>query len=185
MDQNSKGRGRGRPASDNAWASRAVEQQRTSKAGGGSKQPENPNVTTRKFVEACAEIKANVQKHVAKMGQEAADDSEESEGEGTANDSEIISSIFVGYRKAGAEATKTEQVLKDSMKTGAMVCLICISSIKKNEAIWSCSEKCYCSFHLNCIQRWAKDSIYFQSEAAADHLSPGQTVDTKKFKWCW
>jgi NF-X1-type zinc finger protein NFXL1 len=25
--------------------------------------------------------------------------------------------------------------------------------------VWNC-HKCYCVFHLNCIQRWSKDSIY-------------------------
>ncbi len=35
------------------------------------------------------------------------------------------------------------------------------------------------------IFRWAKDSIFFQTEAAAERLSPNEVVDPRKFCWCW
>ena len=44
---------------------------------------------------------------------------------------------------------------------GSGSCLICICDVKKKDAIWSC-EQCHCVMHLQCIQRWAKDSIYQQ-----------------------
>jgi hypothetical protein len=58
---------------------------------------------------------------------------------------------------------RTREVLLDSLKrgTGATSCLICISGIKKSDPIWNC-ESCYCTFHLNCIQRWARDNIFQQ-----------------------
>jgi len=185
MDRGSnRGRGRGLPTTQqNVWTKRTEQQVSNAapsptvkKSSGGS----------RKFEEACAEIKANVDKHVAKMAKESVDDSDSGEDEdNNLNENDIISTVFGGYgQKDGSEISRTAQVLKDSLRSGAAVCLICIASVKKSEALWSCS-KCYCSMHLTCIQRWAKDSIYFQSEAAADHLPPGQVVDSKKFNWCW
>ena len=50
-------------------------------------------------------------------------------------------------------------ILKIILGSGA--CLICICDVKKRDAIWSC-EQCHCVMHLQCIQRWAKDSIYQQ-----------------------
>lgn len=184
MDQ--QGRGRGGPA-PNVWASRAEAQ---SKVKAPTNRQQNANKTstkdhprsTRKFEEACAEIKANVDKHVAKLNQEFGDSS--SEEEESTNDTDIISTVFNLYGKSGAELVKIEQVLKDSLRSGTSICLICIASVKKSDSIWSCS-KCYCSLHLTCIQRWAKDSIYFQTEAASDQLAPGQIVDPRKFNWCW
>ena len=126
-----------------------------------------------------------MKKNLLRLAEEAGDDASSSEDDGNENDVDIISSVLNLYdKKSGAELAKTEQALRDSLKTGATVCLICISSVKKSDSIWSCS-KCYCSLHLPCIQRWAKDSIFFQTEAASDHLAPGQTVDPKKFNWCW
>ena len=50
-------------------------------------------------------------------------------------------------------------ILKIILGSGS--CLICICDVKKRDAIWSC-EQCHCVMHLQCIQRWAKDSIYQQ-----------------------
>lgn len=47
--------------------------------------------------------------------------------------------------------------LMNAFNSGA-ICLICISKVKKTEKIWSC-EKCYCFFHLPCLQRWANNSL--------------------------
>jgi NF-X1-type zinc finger protein NFXL1 len=185
MDQQGKGRGRGAPA-QNVWTNRAEVQSKNSKAG----RPQNTSNplskekshSTRKFEEACAEIKANVDKHVAKLSEGVGDSS--SEEEETNNDTDIISTVFNLYGKSSTELAKVEQVLKDSLRSGTSVCLICIDSVKKSDFIWSCA-KCYCTLHLSCIQRWAKDSIYFQTEAASDHLAPGQHVNPRKFNWCW
>jgi len=34
-------------------------------------------------------------------------------------------------------------------------------SYRKQDAIWTCRH-CHCSFHINCIQRWAKDCLFQQ-----------------------
>ena len=193
MDQTRLGRGR-EPPVQNAWTSRSAEsqpqQQTNARLTGNKSKPPKPTSNSkdskpRKFEEACAEIQANVKKNLVRLAEEAGDVSSSSDEDGNENDLDIISSVLNLYdRKSGAELAKTEQALRDSLKTGATVCLICISSVKKSDPIWSCS-KCYCSLHLPCIQRWAKDSIFFQTEAASDHLAPGQIIDYKKFNWCW
>ena len=200
MDPSRIGRGR-EPPVQNVWAARA-ESQQTSGNNSGSRQTKKPDKqtssqtanlkiankeskqTNRKFEDACAEIQANVKKNINRLAEEASESSSGDE-DGNENDLGIISSVLNLYdRKSGVELSKTEQAIKDSLKTGATVCLICISSVKKAESIWNCI-KCFCSLHLPCVQRWARDSIFFQTEAASDHLAPGQTVDPKKFNWCW
>uniref|UniRef100_H3C756 Nuclear transcription factor, X-box binding-like 1 n=1 Tax=Tetraodon nigroviridis TaxID=99883 RepID=H3C756_TETNG len=43
-----------------------------------------------------------------------------------------------------------------------MTCLICISSVRRSQAVWSCSS-CFSLFHLPCIQKWARDSAFLAS----------------------
>lgn len=164
----------------NVWAERL--DRRNAAGSAHESMSGNGQLPARKFQDACAEIQANVKKHLSGMQLSSSD--EESSGENDDDDTGIISSVLRTYRSGGSDATRTEQILKDSLRNGASSCLICIASIKKSDAIWSCSG-CYCSLHLSCIQRWAKDSIYFQTEAAADRQLPNETIDPKKFLWCW
>ena len=190
MQQASKGRGRGVPV-NNAWTVRSEQQMRTTNSEVNStaagKQPglqtQADNGSSRKFEAACAEIQANLKKHVQNMAIDLSDEESSSDDE-TSTKSNIIASVLSMYGKNDADLLKTEQMIKDSLRSGVASCLICISSIKKNDPIWSCN-KCHASLHLSCIQRWGKDSIYFQTEAAADHLPPGAMVDPRKFLWCW
>ena len=181
-----RGRGRGRDVpNENIWTARAEAQKRNSSEPQNSSKVNTKKIETqpiRKFEDACAAIQANVKKHVSKIVDDSSEDSFSENDEG--NDTEIISTVFNLYGKSSAEQKKTEQIVRDSLRSGTSICLICIASLKKADPIWSCS-KCYCSFHLPCIQRWAKDSIYFQTEAASDQIAPGQVVDSKKFMWCW
>lgn len=85
---------------------------------------------------------------------------------------------------------KTAGFLENVLQTGAATCLICIGSIKRSNPIWSC-KYCYCFFHLNCIRRWANDSMA-QAKAQTqneqgyyNHM--GEYVPPKKPKalhWC-
>ncbi|GFV81168.1 NF-X1-type zinc finger protein NFXL1 [Trichonephila clavipes] len=72
---------------------------------------------------------------------------------------------------------KIREFLQDTLTSGAVVCLICIESVKRNDKIWSC-QNCYCMLHLECIQKWAKDSLYYLS-AHLDEDKKG-----KSLKWC-
>ncbi|CAF1291687.1 unnamed protein product [Rotaria sordida] len=57
---------------------------------------------------------------------------------------------------------RTYQYLIDSLSSNANICLICIDTIEKTDAIWNCSC-CYSPFHIVCIQKWIKDGIYQSS----------------------
>ena len=49
------------------------------------------------------------------------------------------------------------------------IILIFTLGLKQDDAIWSCSS-CYDAFHLDHIERWAKDSIFQQkNEIEGDH----------------
>ncbi|MBN3315137.1 NFXL1 protein, partial [Atractosteus spatula] len=91
---------------------------------------------------------------------------EEGEEEEDGKQGKILASTFTTYTsQTGGDITdleRTRQYLNDAFQSGAITCLICIASVKRNQAIWSCSG-CYCIFHMPCIQKWAKDSIFLVS----------------------
>lgn len=66
---------------------------------------------------------------------------------------------------------RTATFLENTLHSGAATCLICIGSIRRVESIWSC-KSCYCFFHLNCIQRWANDSV-MQMKVKAEQQQNG------------
>ncbi len=124
-----------------------------------------------------------MQKHLDKLQRQdsnksgSASDSE-SAGSGddleTADSSlELVERLFAGYGAADASLrSRVSQAVSDSLLRGgtASTCLICIGSVKRNSAVWSCAG-CFCSFHMQCIQRWAKDSLA-QQKMDADN-EPG------------
>ncbi|KAH8296583.1 hypothetical protein KR054_008304 [Drosophila jambulina] len=124
-----------------------------------------------------------------------------SEDEGELDEKHILDLLYKHYKPSEAAvgsckdaAARTSTFLENTLHSGAATCLICIGSIRRVEAIWSC-ESCYCFFHLNCIQRWANDSMMQMKVKAAEqqnnlqghynHL--GEFVPPKRQKslhWC-
>ncbi|KAL2079385.1 hypothetical protein ACEWY4_025129 [Coilia grayii] len=95
------------------------------------------------------------------------DEDEEGQDEGrVGKHGKILESTFTTYtRQTGgdmAELERTRQYLNEAFQSGAIACLICIASVKRTQAVWSC-ERCYCIFHITCIQKWAKDSVFLVS----------------------
>ncbi|KAK7066648.1 NF-X1-type zinc finger protein nfxl1 [Halocaridina rubra] len=131
----------------------------------------------RKFADACREIQENVEKYIAKH--QFVDEESEEEEEDDLEEDGILDKWYKGYEREG-ESCRTDQFLRDACKTGAHVCLICINNIKRTDAIWSCVE-CFCSFHMSCVQKWAKDSIFQLAEA---HLETNPHFDKSTLKWC-
>nr|XP_060634470.1 NF-X1-type zinc finger protein NFXL1 [Anolis sagrei ordinatus] len=95
------------------------------------------------------------------------DDEEEIEGK----HGRILEKTFTTYTvQTGGDASeleRTRQYMNDAFQSGAMTCLICIASIKRNQAVWSCYG-CFCIFHMPCIQKWAKDSLFLISSPLTD-----------------
>lgn len=152
--------------------------------GRGKEKPKEPNpeeemkAGERKFATACKEIEERVKKyydtHQFQDLQEDEDDDEED-----LEEEDVLARVYSGYGEK-REENRTQQYLQDAFKSGALVCLICIENIKRTEATWSC-EECYCSFHMECVNKWAKDSIFQISEAQADD---NQRVDKASIPWC-
>lgn len=78
----------------------------------------------------------------------------------------ILASTFTTYTDQTdgdtAGLLRTGQYVSDLFQSGALTCLICIASVRRTQAVWSCSS-CFSLFHLPCIQKWAKDSVFLVS----------------------
>ena len=53
--------------------------------------------------------------------------------------------------------------------TTSWSCLICLSTVRRVDAVWNC-DQCGCMLHLVCVQQWAKDSLALPLSPSA--LSP-------------
>lgn len=124
----------------------------------------------------------SLQKHLesAQALEDSSKDSSDESSEdvsGHGDCDELIQRVFGNYNGTGGpDDLRTREALVQSIGSGS--CLICISAVKRKDAIWSCDE-CHCVLHLQCIQRWARDSIYQQKrdlEHENPDLSRGQQV---------
>lgn len=122
---------------------------------------------SRRFQEACELMRKNAAKILNDEKLESSSSEEE------LDDSAILQKTLSQYSDGDEQnLMKTREYLQDILTSGALVCLICIESIKRNDKTWSC-EHCYGIFHLYCIQKWAKDSLY--------NLS---TENESRKEWC-
>nr|CAB3264314.1 ZF(NFX1) NF-X1-type zinc finger protein [Phallusia mammillata] len=67
---------------------------------------------------------------------------------------------------------KTTQYLTECCQSGALTCLVCISSIKRQESIWDC-KACFAIFHLNCIKQWVLEGVA-QATLLSDEYFPNK-----------
>ncbi|CAB4055981.1 NFXL1 [Lepeophtheirus salmonis] len=124
------------------------------------------NSANPKFEDAIQKIQTNLERHISNLEKEGKvgdveDSSDEEDEYGARNNAneELLSRVLADYSlKDGSSPS----VLRESIQSGS--CLICLSSVKRNEAIWNCGT-CYDSFHLQCIQRWARDSLKSSKDA--------------------
>ena len=138
----------------------------------------NPRNGGRSFQEASKEIQENLKKHLEKQHESLPSDSDEESGD-EEHDSELITRLLSRYNGTDSEVVAgVVENLRNSLHSA--VCLICISSIKKTDSIYSCSS-CYTSFHLQCIQRWAKDSIFILKQQLED--DPDRVEKEKSLCW--
>nr|XP_032829270.1 NF-X1-type zinc finger protein NFXL1 [Petromyzon marinus] len=101
------------------------------------------------------------------------DDDDEDNDVKEAQSNTILDSALRQYTgQAGTEGAvvleRTRQLLEECLQSGALSCLVCISSVKRTHAVWSCMG-CYSVFHLPCVQQWARDSARL---AVPSPLSP-------------
>ncbi|XP_014353942.2 NF-X1-type zinc finger protein NFXL1 [Latimeria chalumnae] len=126
----------------------------------------NELLSQKKFEEIKKANQAAAQKLVEEYNTSSSEDEDVDGKQG-----EILTSTFTTYTdQTGGDAReleRTRQYVNEAFQAGAITCLICIASVKRNQAIWSCSG-CFCIFHIPCIQKWAKDSIFLMSSPLTD-----------------
>ncbi|RLW09358.1 hypothetical protein DV515_00002822, partial [Chloebia gouldiae] len=97
--------------------------------------------------------------------------SEDDDDDAEVKQGKILDKTFTIYTSQtdgdASELERTRQYMNEAFQSGAMTCLICIASVKRNQAVWSCCG-CFCIFHLVCIQKWAKDSLFLVSSPLTD-----------------
>ncbi|XP_059473634.1 NF-X1-type zinc finger protein NFXL1 [Neocloeon triangulifer] len=119
----------------------------------------------RRFQAAKAKLESSVQKHL-----EA--DSPSSDEDDELQTDNILEKVLQSYTSTGGtDLGRINHFLQEVFQSGAATCLICIGTVKHADAIWSCN-KCFCFFHLPCIQRWAADSVAQQKKAAEELTAP-------------
>ena len=99
---------------------------------------------------------------------DAQSDGDSSDDDAPVDTDSILESVFCSY--AGDSSIIGERTKEAVANSGP--CLICISKLKRDDAVWSC-DSCHCTFHLNCVQRWANDCIYQQKNSDADEAANG------------
>lgn len=139
-----------------------------------------PAGAPRSFLEASKEIQDNLQKHLDQLAGDGATISDDEEEEEEVAD-DLLEKVLSGY--SGGDAASARAALRTALQP--LSCLICIEPVRKVEAIWSCGT-CYVSFHIVCIQKWAKDSLFQQrqqqEEAEAMGLATAGTGPARQVK---
>lgn len=102
-------------------------------------------------------IKASSRLHLKRNDESSSESEEESD--------ELIISTLRGY----CSELRGECDPIDLLQVAHNSCLICLSGVKRTEAVWSC-KTCYCLFHLVCIQQWARNGIRVQSTVLSEEL---------------
>ncbi|CAG9792862.1 unnamed protein product [Diatraea saccharalis] len=131
----------------------------------------------RRYRDVAAKLQQNVQKHIKEMKELSSSEDEEP------YESSVLDGVLQSYRIGGGDISKldrTRHLLEEAISGKSVTCLICIGSIKRADAIWTC-DYCYCYFHLSCIQKWANDSVSLKNEEAQ---GPIVIIVPRKIEWC-
>ncbi|XP_056432252.1 NF-X1-type zinc finger protein NFXL1-like [Gadus chalcogrammus] len=107
----------------------------------------------------------------------SSDEEDEEIGTRDAKKGKILASTFTTYTvQTGGDVNgleRTNQYVSELFQSGAVTCLICIASVKRIQAVWSCGG-CYSLFHIPCIQKWAKDSAFLVSSVTDEDFGQKQ-----------
>uniref|UniRef100_A0A3Q2EC04 Nuclear transcription factor, X-box binding-like 1 n=1 Tax=Cyprinodon variegatus TaxID=28743 RepID=A0A3Q2EC04_CYPVA len=130
-----------------------------------------------------AAAKRLVESHVSSSSSD-----EENDDAGDRQRGKVLESTFTSYTSqtdgrsrcpslcSGGDASglhRTNQYLSDLFQSGALTCLICIASVRRTQQVWSCSG-CFTLFHLPCIQKWARDSVFLICSATDEDFGQKQ-----------
>ncbi|KAM6440614.1 NF-X1-type zinc finger protein NFXL1 isoform 2-T2 [Liasis olivaceus] len=167
--QGGRGRGRGRAAAGAVLPGNAAGGRARARAAGAGGAHEL--ASQKKFDEIKKANQAAVKRLVENQFSSSSEDDDGDDEEIEGKHGQILAKTFTKYTNQtdgdASELERTKQYMNDAFQSGALTCLICIASIKRNQAVWSCSG-CFCIFHMPCIQKWAKDSLFLVSSPLTD-----------------
>ncbi|XP_068611953.1 NF-X1-type zinc finger protein NFXL1 [Brachionichthys hirsutus] len=171
-----RGRGRGRSQEGHSERSRPLPQ----RDEGGSRELTGTSVQS-KFEEIRKSNQAAAQRLVESQisfsSDEDEDDDDDDANHKDGKRGRVLASTFTSYAdQSGGDVTglvRTGQYVSELFQSGALTCLICIASVKRTQAVWSCSA-CFSLFHLPCIQKWARDSAFLVSSATEEDFGQKQ-----------
>uniref|UniRef100_A0A671W7Z7 Nuclear transcription factor, X-box binding-like 1 n=1 Tax=Sparus aurata TaxID=8175 RepID=A0A671W7Z7_SPAAU len=194
-----QGRGRGRSQEAQGERSRPPQQKEKERPGGAAAgpwgagrggrtktaaapEPQRGEDGRSKFEEIRKSNQAAAQRLVESQISSSSDDDDDNDDDGAVDHEDgkrgkILASTFTTYtNQTGGDVTglvRTGQYVSDLFQSGALTCLICIASVKRTQAVWSCSS-CFSLFHLPCIQKWAKDSAFLVSSVTDEDFGQKQ-----------
>ena len=128
---------------------------RTKRRSGGD------GMVSKEVLVKMAAIRESSRKATAELSSSDEESSDES-------DELVSSALSKYYQLLGASNDSTVGIQFVSSSTS---CLVCLSVIKRSEAVWSC-QQCWCIFHLVCIQQWARDGVKVQHPVLSAQLFP-------------
>jgi len=101
---------------------------------------------------------------------------ESSGSEDSEEEAEVLKKTLNQYNNE-YEKTRSGRYDEKFLKGKDSSCLICLSSIRRVQAVWSCTM-CYKVFHLVCIQQWAKDGVVLRTTASvlSEELFPSAST---------
>lgn len=114
---------------------------------------------------------------------------ESSSDEDELDGGKILEKLYKNYSGGNDQLKKTAACLENVLQSGSAICLICIGSVRRADAVWSC-KFCYCIFHLTCVKRWANDSIALLKDKGTEeqgyYNNLGEFIPkkVKTVKWC-
>ncbi|GFR97491.1 NF-X1-type zinc finger protein NFXL1 [Elysia marginata] len=134
------------------------------------------------FAQARQDHLESAKKHLESKEGGDLDDSEDEEDD---IGSIVLNGVFKSYAKTydengTSEVHSAQEKLLHSFRSGTSACLVCIETIKKDDAIWSCSG-CYCMFHITCIQKWVREGVY-QKQYSSGELNADEK-NTQNIPW--
>ncbi|XP_022660547.1 NF-X1-type zinc finger protein NFXL1-like [Varroa destructor] len=135
-----------------------------------SRQPTELDSSNVQFERACAIIQEQTRLQLEKM--KDLYEIHEAEPDEDIERNAILDRITQGY--AGEKENSRD--IMSALLAGSITCVICIENVRHQEATWSCTS-CYQILHLDCVNKWAKDSLYPQAK-------PGENVSTREAWSC-
>ncbi|CAG4939791.1 unnamed protein product [Colias eurytheme] len=131
----------------------------------------------RRYRDAAAKLQENVHKHLKEMKDLSSSEDEEP------YEPSVLEGVFQSYWRGGGDKqmlNRTKNLLEEALSGRSVTCLICIGSIKRVDAIWTC-DHCFSYFHLICIQKWANDCTSLRLD---EPQAPIAVCKPKKIEWC-